>query len=69
MLWEQRISRVILFTGYSTDRVETEAHFLYKQYLQIHTDTGPEFKQQEAECDIAHDHTSCYHRGQIIHGL
>ena len=30
-----------------------------KQYLQIHMDTGPEFKQQEAECDIAHDQTGC----------
>ena len=43
--------------------VETQAQFLYKQYLQIHMDTGPEFQQQEAECDIAHDQTSCYHRG------
>jgi len=54
---------VILFTGRGTDRVEKEAQFLYKEYLQIHKDTGPEFKQQEAECDIAHDQTSCYHRG------
>lgn len=30
-----------------------------KQYLQIYMDTGPEFKQQEAECDIAHDQTGC----------
>lgn len=52
-----------LFTGYGTDRVEREAQFLHKQYLQIHMDTGPEFKQQEAESDIAHDQTSCYHCG------
>ena len=59
MLWEPCISQVILFTDYGTDRVETEEQFLYKQYLQIHTNTGPEFKQQEAECDIAHDQPSC----------
>jgi len=54
---------MILFTGYGTDRMEIQAQFLYKQYLQICMNTGPEFKQQEAECDIAHDQTSCYHRG------
>jgi hypothetical protein len=32
-------------------------------------DAGPKFKQQEAECDVAHNNTGHYHGDYIIQGL